>query len=595
MISVSQQYKDSVYSPSRATDAKIIFQIVDVTAQSDATPTVTGEASISKKIQTVNGSTELSAKYATFEQNYWKLDGSFVLPPKATETGYEVGWWSSDLCGADGTFTIAQIITMQFTINHSSIGLSIMFDTLANEYASEFTITVYDSGNAVIYTQSIIGNVLSKYILQQSLSNYRKIVITITKWVNGYRRARVSEISFGIVEEHTGTEIVSETVFEDMDTLSNQVSSNELKFSLDNQDKRFNLINPSGVYPYLQRKQKLLPYIGVEKSNTAVEYIPMGVFYLNEWQSDEGTLTASFTARDMLDILSQTIYRKGKYQTRSLYNLAIDVLTDAGVTDYTVDVALQAINCTGYIPLVTYRDALQMIALAGMAVVYCDRYGNVTIKQLSNMASAETISFDNVYSSPLIKLDTLINTVDINVNIYNAQGTATEIYRGIVTINGTIDMWIEYTSTPCQTVSATVTGGTLNTATYYGNAALLNITAAGSVTIVATGTVLDKSNSVYELKDSTAPAGEQSLPVKVDNPLIGSNAIASNVATWILAEYKKRFLYDINWRMNPAYECGDIVTVQDEFSANKTMRITKQEFTFAGYLGGKTNGKGGGT
>ncbi|MHB8077423.1 MAG: hypothetical protein ACYDGZ_27250 [Desulfosporosinus fructosivorans] len=589
MISLSQQYKDAVYSPSRAMGAKVIFQITDVTAQGDASITVTAEASISKKAQLANDQNELSGKFATFENNYWKLDGSFVLPPKASESGPEVGWWSNDICGSDGIFPVPQVITVQFTQNHSSIGLTIFFDTLTDECASDFTIQVYDSLNALINTTTVTGNALAQYTLQQNLSNYRKIVITITKWKTGYRRARVTEVVFGIVEEYIGSKLISAKVLEEIDTNSNQVSSNELMFALDNQDKRFNIMNPTGIYPYLQRKQKLIAHMGIKEP--IVEYAPMGIYYLSEWKSDEGALTASFTARDILDILAQSTYRKGLYQTRSLYNLAIDVLTDAGITNYLVDAALQAISVTGYIPICKHREALQMIAIAGMAVVYSDRYGKVIIKQLTSVALTETIGFDNVYNPPQIKLDKLVNKVDVNVNTYTPQASSSQVHKSIITINGTQDVWIEY-SDLAQTVSATVTGGTLNTATYFGNAALLNITAAGSITITATGTVLDKSAAVYELKDVSAPSGEQVLPLKVENTLISGNDIASNVATWILAEVKKRFLYEINWRMNPALEAGDIVTVQDNFSSNKTMRIIRQEFVYQGYMSGKTNGRG---
>lgn len=517
MISTSQRYKDAIYSPSRKTAGKVVFQIVDTTAQADASDTVTGEATISKKDQVFNTNTDLSAKYATFENNYWKLDGSFVLPPKASEPGYEVGWWSAALCGADGTFGVPQVLTINFTTDHSSIGLTIYFDTQTNEYASDFTIQVYNSSNALIYSISVTGNLLSKYILEHTIANYRKIVVTVTKWATGYRRARIAEVSFGVVYDYTGDDLITVNVLEEMDTLSSQVTSNELKYTLDNQDKRFNLINPVGVYPALQRKQKILPYIGVEKVDTSIEYVPMGVFFLTEWKSDEGALTASFTARDILDIMAQDTYAGATFTAQTVYAIAVVVLNAAGITNYYVDPALLGITVSGTIGKVNYREAIQTVAIVGMAVVYSDRTGKVIVKQLGNTASSEIIDFDNVYSPPEIKLNTLINTVYITI-----------------------------------------------------------------------------SGVKYAYVDASKPVGEQTLSVDATNTLITNTTIAANVAAWILTEYKKRFLYAINWRGNPALECGDIVTVEDDFSENKTVRITKQDITFAGYLGGKTSGKGGG-
>ncbi|MDJ0305396.1 hypothetical protein [Dehalobacter sp.] len=517
MIPVSTQFKEAVYAPVRQTKAKIEFQIVDIDASPDATTTVTSEASISKKAQISDTVTELSGKLATLEPNYWKLDGSFVLPPKPIETGYQVGWWSNAICGADGTFSTPQVITMQFSKDHSSVGITLFFDTKANEYASDFTIRFYNSSNVLLYTETVTGNTLSKYLLEHTFSNYRKIVVTITKWATGSRRARVAEISFGIVYQYTGQEIINASILEELDTISNQVTANELKMTLDNQDKRFNILNLSGVYPALQKKQKINPYLGVLKASGDTEYIPMGIFYLSEWKSDEGTMTASFTAYDVMDLLAQDNFAGGTYSGATLYNIAQAVFTSAGITDYEIDTALQSITSSGSLEKMPHREALQLIAIAGMAAVYSDRVtGKPIIKQLSDTALDETIDFDNVFNSPKITLDVLINTIYI-----------------------------------------------------------------------------DNGNTVYTYVDPSKAADEQTLSITVNNGLITDATHAANVAAWILAEYKKRFLYEINWRMNPAIAVGDIVTVEDEFSENKQVRITKQEFNFRGYLDGKTNGKAG--
>lgn len=516
MINVSQKFKDAAISTSRKTTSNVIFQIVDLTASPDATPTVTGEASISKKTQISDSQVYMSGKYATFENNYWKLDGSFVLPPKASETGYEVGWWSAELSLANNTFTNPQVLTINFTKDHTSVGLTILFDALANEYASDFTITAYDSLDTVISTETVTNNTLSKYVSQTGLTGYRKIVISVTKWCNPYRRVRVSEVGFGIISEYTGTELINVDVLEDIDTTSSQASTNELKFTLDNQSKVFNVLNPSGIYFYLERRQKINAYLGVETVDGIFEYAPMGTYYLTDWKSNEGALTATFTARDMLDILSQDKFTNTTYTNETLYNIAEAVFTAAGVTDYSIDTALQSIVVSGTLTDKTYREVLQYVAIAGMCVFYSDRYGTVRIKQLGSTASGETITMDNMYYSPKIDLDTMVNTIYVKVG-----------------------------------------------------------------------------SSTYTYVDPVKPANELTISLTVDNPLISNNTIAQNVAIWILAERKKRYLYEINWRMNPAYECGDIVTAEDEFDEDKTIRITKQNFQFSGYLTGKTNGKGG--
>lgn len=516
MVNVSDAFKLAIKGDSREIKGLIEFEILDTDANSDATATVTGENGFSKKVQLFNQNRLMSGKYATFETNYWKLDGSFVLPPKSSESGYEVGWWSDALSGVGGTFSASQVVTVDFTIDHSSIGITITFDTQTGEYAKDFVIDVYDSSAVLLDSVTVTNNTLSTYIWENNLTDFRQVEITITKWCAADRRARITEIDFGIIKQYTDSDIININVLEELDTTSNETTANEIKFTLDNQSKDFNILNPTGIYPYLQRKQKIKPYLGVVVTDSLTEYVQMGVFYLSEWKSDEGTLTATFTARDLIDVISDDKFPETSYTSKSLTYILEDILDDAGITEYNIDSALDSITVTGTLPESTHREAIQTVALAGMAVAYCDRDGILQVKQLTTPAAVDTIDYDNVYNAPQITLDKLINTINV---VYSA--------------------------------------------------------------------------STYTLVDPDKPSDEQTLSVTVDNPLIGTLSHAEDVADWLLAEYKKRFLYEINWRMDASLELSDIVTVEDDFSEDKTARITKNEFQYNGYLSGKTNGRGG--
>ena len=85
MIKVSKQFKEAIYAPTRRTTAKVSFEILDVEAYDDHTVTVISEAPISRKEQLTNRERSMSHKYATFEKDYFKLDGSFYIPPNQTK------------------------------------------------------------------------------------------------------------------------------------------------------------------------------------------------------------------------------------------------------------------------------------------------------------------------------------------------------------------------------------------------------------------------------------------------------------------------------------------------------------------------------
>ena len=600
MYTTSANYDSKIYATSRQFKGKLEFELVDVDTAPDATSTVTSENVFSRKVEMTNLTRDLSGKYATFENDYWLLDGSFSLPPELTDTEFEAGMWSNAISDASGVFGTPQVITIDFLTSHDAVGITITFDKQTGECGKDFTIQAYDGVAALIDSVTVTNNTLSQYIWKSNLENFEQIVITITKTSNPYRRVRITEVTFGVVKEYTDNELIRMDILKEMDFVSNNIPADEVSFTLDNSTQEFNILNPTGIYSFLQKRQRVKPYYGLVTSDLEIEYIPMGYFYLTEWKNNQGALTATFRARDLLDIMEQSFYRKGKQQSRTLYDLVEDVLIDFGLTaaDYDIDSTLSSITVNGNIPILSYKEAIQLIANAGECVVYSNRQGVIVIEKLTGSTSLDTIDFDDVYDVPEIKLGKFYNTVNIKVAEYTAKASPEVVYQGTITINGTSDVWIEYKEFPAQTLSSVITGATsVNSETYYGNAALLNITAAGNVTITTTGTVLEKSESTYikSLTPSVITVDHEDDPViiKLSNSLITDTTRAESVATWLLTEKNKRFTNEINWRQNPAHDLADIVTVEDEFSEDKISRITKLDYKYQGYLSGKTYTQGG--
>ena len=114
------------------------------------------------------------------------------------------------------------------------------------------------------------------------------------------------------------------------------------------------------------------------------EWVPLGTFWSLDWDSPDDTLEATVTARDRMELL-----RKGTYQTsqvqqnKSLYELAEDVLQDAGLnsSEYIIDTALQSIVVPyAWFSPISHREALRRIAEAGLAVAFQNRDGKIQIE-----------------------------------------------------------------------------------------------------------------------------------------------------------------------------------------------------------------------
>lgn len=274
----------------------------------------------------------------------------------------------------------APSLEFNFSSNHSSAGLTVTFDSVNGEYATDFDMTAYDSTGAVITTTSVTGNTDIIAVPIGQLYNYRKVSVTIKKWSKPNRRARVMEVDFGFVKQYTDDQLINMSLVEEMDLMTGRLPSPEFKFTIDNSDRLFNILNPTGFYKYLQQKQQVIGEIGLDTGGGNIEYIPIANFLLQEWQSDQGSLTATFTARSNLDMMASFDVENLTPLTQSLYDLTVWMFGYCGITNYYIDPALQSVTTNTLIEKTNFRDLLQMVALAGCANIYVSRDNKITLK-----------------------------------------------------------------------------------------------------------------------------------------------------------------------------------------------------------------------
>ena len=543
MVQVSNLFKQKIYSPDRTIQAKVSFEILDVEAYEDATFVVSDEAPISRLSQAINKIRDMSQKYATFERDYFKLDGTYYIPPPENLGDSELGWWSDVMCDPEGLFATRPYIEFDFTEPHSSIGLTLTFDKKTEEYASDFRIEAFDASGAVITSDFISGNDNPVYYYEKPLEGFQRILITIIRWAKGNRRARLVEVDFGVVREYTGDKLISFKVLEEMDLLASTVPSNEMEFVLDNQDQAFNILNPNGIYRFLELNQEMSAQLGVLIGDQKYEWIPMGKYFLTEWTVEEGAMTSTFVGRDIftrLEILEYT----GLLQNTNLYDLAVDILIEANVERYVIDDKLKDITTVGFKEPIKVREALQMIAIAGQSIVRQGRDGSVLIEQF------EELAFETGY----------------------VTWTGEEYASATVTPQVYIDYQFQQID--------------------FDNAfEVPKITLAQQVTHLvfkvnqADGTVIDVKYINPNVKEGVG--------YEINNPLINTEIHASDVANWMFRDYNYIADYQANWRQNPAIEVGSVILIEDNFGTKKKARIVKSEFNFAGYLSGITDAKGG--
>lgn len=567
MINVSQDYLNEIYDDETKTICSVVYGAYDVTAKRMAGVTSNGQQTFAPPSQTIDSLNNFD-RYSDLEINNWILNGTVKLFPNSPN-GKVWGWWSLDLSDENGEFTTNPALTYTWNENHSSIGITLQ----ANNPLKEIKLYWYDSNNTLIdsYTYTNADLTLTTYAIEHGVTNYQKLVIEFTKTIP-YHYIKIQDILFG--NEYTWEdEIIEINVQESLDEKMQRLESNQATIRLGNIDNTYNKYNPNNKLQYFQEGQIIQIFNSAELT-TGLEQVPLGQFYLTSWGSPT-EYTVEFKGNDLLYKLNDMYYYSKFYNNATVKTIVDDLLSTYSTTvDYVVDDSIKNVTLTGYIPIISYREALQHIAFAGCGVCYVDRNGVLQIKRIDTTASAvDTIDYSKKAPSQDTQAEKY-NSVTVTSYSYNV-GTSQELFNG--SVSGTQILTF---SQPASDISVS---GTYTSYTAYANC--IKIVGA-SGTIVITGkpyTTSTQQITAYVSQDTSVGITKKNMPVD-SVYLIGNTTTASNVATWLLNCLQDDITNEFKWLSNPAIEIGDYVTLQVADNLTKKALVHRNKFTYQGAL-----------
>ncbi|WP_336772294.1 hypothetical protein [Paenibacillus sp. MMO-58] len=430
MQDTSQAYKDAVYAPARQVLARITVDVSDVEAEGDVTAVNNSTQSpaeapyISNKAQMNDDLRRSTYKLATWEPDRLSLDGSFSFPDSVVANNGIVGFASNMLSDAQGIFLMdvsgTQLppwIVFDFGSQHTSPGVTVTFNPDDNEYATDFRVFASRGsgrGGVIVEDITITGNTLTTVDVTGNFLNYDRVFVEVRKWNKPFRRMRMQEVDFGLVKVFDGNSLITCNLTEQFDMTSGQLPSPEFTFTLDNSDRQYNILNPTGFAQYLQQRQTVEAELGVVLESGDVEYVPLGKYLLWEWTSEEGSMTATFKARTNMDLMSNYTYERLTPVTKSLYDLGVEIFGICGITNFSLDNSLKSITTNSLAKSVDCKTALQMVAIAGMCNIFISRDNIITVeKMLPPTTPVDRIDLDNVYAEPKIELQKSTKQVDV--------------------------------------------------------------------------------------------------------------------------------------------------------------------------------------
>lgn len=372
MKSVSNAYKASMKAMLRNRSyVRITFGNVDTTAATDGEWESNGAASISE-FETVDYAYQYGDTYVSLELNRWALDGKSLLVP----TGEDVqdGFISSLMSDAEGNFTTPPVITREFSLKHIFPGLTLTFDTRQQEWPLEVTADFYLNG-AIVDTQTVSITSVQTTI-STTATEVDKVTITFDRCLP-YRRLRLENVLYGLNVQFVNKDIVSTQQKHDVDPLSRRLPTETMQFTILDYEHKYDPDNPAGIYAYVDKNSPIEIQFGYELPDSSVEWLKPDNYVLNAKPSAQNN-QATFNGTGLIGSLTGTFY-KSKLGSKSLYNMAEEVLLDAGLTlteqgtnPWEIDEALKDMFTTAALPIDTHMNCLQLIAHAACCRLYTD-------------------------------------------------------------------------------------------------------------------------------------------------------------------------------------------------------------------------------
>lgn len=538
------------------TNCKAHMEFVDTTAAADGTA--------SSRDNAVLGNLELLKEeasypsYAIADLNQFLLDGSRTVLGSESRLPFV----SDGVSGADCTFAAPPTLTVSFTENHTSAGLTLRF---VGDHPAEVRVTWYDLERVKFIRKTFQPDGMV-YFCRHQVENYGNVVIEFTRTRLPGQRVQLAHVKYGMEMEWSGNEIQSASITEEVDPTSATLPVSKAEVSILDTANEFGLDNHSGLWKSIQKRQGVT--ITEELSDGDV---PCGTLYVDGWKVEKNVV--SFSLIDAFGLLDKTKFYDGEvYQGCPAGSILSAIMKSAGVEDYAVSGEVEGTLLSGHIPICTHREALQQVAFACGAVADCSRQGGIRVYVPSRQVGS-TISTDRKFLGTTIELDQYVSGVSVAYVNYVPCAEAEEAYcdtlpQGVSTI--------EF-SEPYVPSSITATAG--DVVGVGANFVKVSMEEAGTCTI--TGRRYEGRKVTHTARVAAVEAGEEENVISFDGGTLFNGERVKEVAERLLSFYQLRQVVKVRYLLGTE-RIGQWVNVVDTRGSVATTCIIQQTVDLSG-------------
>lgn len=565
---------------------KVKFNIVDPETNPDLS---SNSEEVFSDLDNIKETTIPQTKnYATLEKNFWLLnDSQPIYGSEELEQTYVSSYMSDKNC----LFSDKACITLTSSVYLTTLGLTMVFDSIDKNYAKKLKVKAYRDSTMIMDKDYTLSSYSDRLIFadNEELVRWNKIEIYFIESSLPYRRIRVNQLLFGIMETYTDENLISAESKEKTTMINSELPTHTFKFTIDNMNKLFNPDNPQGWYRYILQQQPISYEWGYQLDDGTIEWILGGKMLLTG-SVEVGENQVSFSTTSLINYLTK-VYKKGVYNSsgRSLYDLAVDVLEDSNIdsSQYNLWIGLKSIKTDAPLPKLEARQLLQIIATTGNCILFTNRENVINIQPFNYVLNPDGMSYDFITSNPVVKVQSELHNTIIYINHYSKEDNVSELFKNeSLEITGTKTIEIEYDL--ATDISATITGGTIVSANYYGRYAILKITNTGedTISLKVSGKKINNSQTI-----DSKQFNDDGENIEYKNDLITQMVESSKetklkdfIGNW----YNNRNIYSFENRGDIVKDTREIIPIETDFSNSLIGYLVENNINYDGAWSGNS-------
>lgn len=420
------------------TDVDIMMFLPDknVSFPSNAVTLNTKALSYTSNLQSLLEFSSLpQANIATFENNSWILDGSFISPSEAYSGGGDsyTGYISNELSDDNGDYTTNPILSVSLSaivpnVEYLSIKFAGGIDT---SYPKTFKIRTYGTSDLIeehVFNMSEQTG-LPLLVAEIKNSNVTRVEFEFVGTICPHRRSRLNKIMFGKAEQVEKHYLQSWKIDDKASLVADSIPTKTLTYDIINYNGDYNIDNPGNKIPKDYKDALILFTFGMEKNNLW-KYAPTKTFNLTDISTtSDGIVT--FSCGSLLDVLTDT-YDHDIYEgKRTIKKVMTDLLAFSGVgTDQCIlnEFADYEINIP--LPESPVREIIQRLAFSCGATLTVNDDNKIVFSKKNIIPTSETSKFmfnqPKPFNSAGVLLEepnaeALANTTNIGMYTYDSK------------------------------------------------------------------------------------------------------------------------------------------------------------------------------